>query len=617
MFASDRAKFDPGEIYSLALARAPRNVSRSLAGDYGLAVAPTGDQIAFWSGRTGTDGSISRAPTGRACAASAGGLLSAARGSGGALVFSADGRHLLCEDVRLTRGLRRRHAARHGAPRAGVSGNRAAVSRRNARRLRGQRQDDRRPTSPGTCASRCPAINGVWSSRGWLTSAPPINESARQGPAAVVVDPSGTRARPSSTACRSASRPTGAGSCCSAETRSGSRAPAISRALASCSRRGPEACSPSRPTAGSSRRRAVAHRCSYHSRVARTRPGSTSAPAPGRATAALRTPATGGLRERRASGRHGSGLRDRHARPQSARRRAVPVRRSQLQRAALAAGRSQRALPHGHDVRRQRPLRRPASGGATRRLDHDPRDLETPTWSPDGTRIAVSVQNFTCHLGVGLPSHIATVAADGSDARRVTDDGDPQLGSFDRFPSFSPDGSRIAFAHGSFNSASLQITAIRGGVRTPCSPTASRRRDARLVAGRRRGSRYAAGVPSRPSRRRRGAGGDREGSAGRLVRQRRPGLVARRHAHRRRPGRRDLPDHRGRPGSARLAIRAPCAGNPSFSPDGEQIAFDARPAHPLGEQTSIMVARVDGTGVRTLSTVPFRQSMHPSWRPLP
>ena len=57
-------------------------------------------------------------------------------------------------------------------------------------------------------------------------------------------------------------------------------------------------------------------------------------------------------------------------------------------------------------------------------------------------------------------------------------------------------------------------------------------------------------------------------------------------------------------------------GNPSFSPDGEQIAFDARPAHPLGEQTAIMVAHVDGTGVRTLSTVPFRQSVHPSWQPL-
>ena len=101
-----------------------------------------------------------------------------------------------------------------------------------------------------------------------------------------------------------------------------------------------------------------------------------------------------------------------------------------------------------HDVRRQGLFAVPAGGGAARRLDHDPRDLETPTWSPDGTRIAVSVQNFTCHLGVGQPIHIATVAPDGSDARRVTDDGDPQTRQLRRDPSFSPDGSRIAFAHG-------------------------------------------------------------------------------------------------------------------------------------------------------------------------
>ena len=29
-----------------------------------------------------------------------------------------------------------------------------------------------------------------------------------------------------------------------------------------------------------------------------------------------------------------------------------------------------------------------------------------------------------------------------------------------------------------------------------------------------------------------------------------------------------------------------------------------------------MVANADGTGIRTLSTVPFRASLHPSWQPL-
>jgi Tol biopolymer transport system component len=73
----------------------------------------------------------------------------------------------------------------------------------------------------------------------------------------------------------------------------------------------------------------------------------------------------------------------------------------------------------------------------------------------------------------------------------------------------------------------------------------------------------------------------------------------------------------GKSASAKLAIRAPCAEYPSFSPDGKQIAFDAQPAHALGTQTAIMVANVDGSGLRTLTTVPFRQSVHPTWQPSP
>src|SRR4051812_46490808 len=55
VFASDRAKAEPGEIFALAPGLAPRSVSRSLAADHGLAVAPVGDRIAFWSSRSGWD----------------------------------------------------------------------------------------------------------------------------------------------------------------------------------------------------------------------------------------------------------------------------------------------------------------------------------------------------------------------------------------------------------------------------------------------------------------------------------------------------------------------------------------------------------------------------------
>jgi hypothetical protein len=71
----------------------------------------------------------------------------------------------------------------------------------------------------------------------------------------------------------------------------------------------------------------------------------------------------------------------------------------------------------------------------------------------------------------------------------------------------------------------------------------------------------------------------------------------------------------GQPASAHLAIRAPCAEYPAFSPDGRRIAFDAPPPHALGEERAIMVANLDGSDLATLSDVPFRASVHPTWQP--
>jgi Tol biopolymer transport system component len=611
VFASDRAKFDPGEVYSLALARAPRNVSRSLAGDYGLAVAPTGDQIAFWSGRTGTDRVYLARSDGLHLRRIDGGLLSRTRGSGGALVFSADGAHL--------------YARAYDTHAAYVVDTRTAAARRVP-----TCPGIARPSPDGTlvaCGANgkttvsdldghvrftLPAINGVWSSRGWLTSAPAINEGAVRKPSAVVADPTGkVRARLSGL-------PLGF-------SPDGRRL--VLQRGGSLWVAGPDDFTRLRRLLPAWPGGAVSF--TPDSRFVSTESGGSPVLVPlagGRVLPGLDYGngtwsrdgrlAYVGYREAYANAGHPGVtipvyLTDVHGRTPRVVGRVPFDDHSYSYLRWLPNGRSVLFLT-GTTCGGSGLFAVPAGGGATRRLDHDPRNLETPAWSPDGTRIAVSVQDFSCHLGAGLPSHIATVAADGSDAHRVTDDGDPQLGSFDRFPSFSPDGSRIAFAHGSFNASSIQVVAARGG----------RRADLQAVAGIPVWSPDGARIAYADGRAIKAVAAS--GGVPEVIAQ---GLPA---ASCGSGGLAWSPDGTliavgggtgislitvGDPGSARLAIRAHCAGSPSFSPDGRQIAFDARPSRPLGEQTAIMVANVDGTGVRTLSTVPFRQSVHPSWQP--
>jgi Tol biopolymer transport system component len=612
VFASDRAKFDPGEIYSLALARAPRDVSRSLAGDYGLAVAPTGDQIAFWSGRTGTDRVYLARSDGSHLRRVGGELLSRTRGSGGALVFSADGAQL--------------YATSYSSPGAYMVDTRRATARRVPACA-----GIARPSPDGTLVAcgvngktvvsdlaghvrfTLPAINGVWSSRGWLTSAPPINEGAVHTPSAVVVDPSG-RVRARFSGLPLGFSPDGswlvlqrAHSLWVAGPGDFTRLRMLlpewpagllsftpdSRFVSTESNGSPVLV----PLGGGGTLPGLDYGAGTWSRDGRLayagyRQAFADATRPGVTVAVFVTDTHG--RNPRVVGRFPF---DDHNYSDL---RWLPDGRSVLFLTGTSCGGSGLFAV-------------PAGGGATRRLDRDPRNRETPTWSPGGKRIAVSVENFTCHLGAGLPSHIATVAADGSDARRVTDDGDPQLGSFDRFPSFSPDGSRIVFAHGSFNSSSIQVTDARGGgERTALdslagmpawSPDGARiayadgRTIKAVAASGGAPEMIATGLPAVSC----GSGGLAWSPDGtRIAVGRGAGIYL---------------ITVGEPASARLAIRVACAGNPSFSPDGEQIAFDAPPAHPLGEQSAIMVARVDGTGIRTLSTVPFRQSVHPSWQP--
>lgn len=107
----------------------------------------------------------------------------------------------------------------------------------------------------------------------------------------------------------------------------------------------------------------------------------------------------------------------------------------------------------------------PASGGKATRLTNLYADPAYPSWSPDGTRIA-----FQSYMGGTY--HIWTMRPDGSEARQLTSGGWD-----DREPVWSPDGSQIAFSSdrggGQYNVWILDVDS--GGLRqlTRAASTAS------------------------------------------------------------------------------------------------------------------------------------------------
>jgi Tol biopolymer transport system component len=627
VFASDRAKANPGEIYSLAPGTAPRDVSRSLAGDYGLAVAPVGDLIAFWSARSGTERVYLARGDGsqlRLVHATRGDLFAESGGNGGLLAFSADAAVLVAVQYTASR-------------RSGIAAHLWLVDTRSAtaRPIRLSCDGINQPAPDGrliACGRKgatsvydtsgrlhftLPGASPVWSSRGWLATSSNAGGSQTDG-SAVVADASGrtvgrlkgralgwspdgrllvfARARSLWAAdARDLARPRkllanweNGGLSFTPDGRFVSVTAAQGKPVLVPLAGGPPIAGLDRGLGVWSRSGRVAY-IGYADAYGDIRPG---------VTVPVLVSDTHG-RNPRVVGRFPF---DDHALSEL---HWLPGGRRVLFLTSTSCGVTDLFAV-------------PANGGAARRLTHDPRDLQAPSWSPDGSAMAYSVEEFACHLGAGLPKHLEIVDAQGAGSRRVTDDGDRNLGSFDSDPAFSPDGTQIAFDHGTFNDVSLQVVAAAGGERTTLVPPGTPWPGAPAWSPDGAKIAYVSGASIMVIA---PAGGTPE------VLAQKPGQGA------------DACEAGGiawspdgtqlavggdggiylvtlaAPASAVLAIPARCAEYPSFSPDGTRIAFDAQPAGALGNQTAIMVANADGSGVRTLSTVPFRQSVHPSWQP--
>lgn len=191
-----------------------------------------------------------------------------------------------------------------------------------------------------------------------------------------------------------------------------------------------------------------------------------------------------------------------------------------------------------------------------------------PRWSPDGARL-VFVSARTGNL------EIFTMDADGGDVEQLTNHS-----AADNWPEFSPDGSRIAF------------TSTRSGGSAVYTMNSDGSGVTKLTA-----DAVEAGQP------------DWSPDGGRLV-------FVNNHCSPCLPGRplSDLFVLTLSSGETRQVTRLFGNNlNPSWSPDGAQIAFWHAPSNPGVNNTDVYVIDVDGTNVRNVTKTPTLREYVPDW----
>ena len=103
-----------------------------------------------------------------------------------------------------------------------------------------------------------------------------------------------------------------------------------------------------------------------------------------------------------------------------------------------------------------------ADGGNPQNLTNNPFDERYPSWSPDGERIAFSSRrDGHFENKFGITDEIYVMDADGGNQRRLSNNR-----GWDWFPSWSPDGERIAFSsdrEGNFENFDIYVMDADGG----------------------------------------------------------------------------------------------------------------------------------------------------------
>ena len=378
VFASDRAKLNNGEIYSLAPGTQARDVTHSLAGEHDLAVAPRGDLIAFWSNRSGfdrvylahADGSRVRLVPGIAA-----GQTRTHQGNGARLQFAAGGSLLIAVfsigNATHDYAIDPRTAAVRPLPPVRLRGR--PVAGWHADRVQPQRKRPRERVR--RCGPRAFQSSRVAA----LLVQPRLADGLADIDDRPAVGRGGRRVRSHA---RTRERP-------AAGVVAGRRAAGVLARHLAAGRRSAQRRQRSGDLPGLLRRRGVVHPRrppDPHGRPggqirADPRRGRTRHPCRGRgkrrlvARRATRL-SRDGVVVPSPAGRHVPRARDRHARPQSTRGRAIPVRRSRRSascsgcRTGGASCSSRSNTCNGDDL-----FAVPAGGGATRQLTHDPRNL--------------------------------------------------------------------------------------------------------------------------------------------------------------------------------------------------------------------------------------------------